>query len=534
MLAGKKEKKSFTAWIFFVGAVLAGGSAYLIYSIPLFTPRADEMIPSNDLLLFADIGSPTCPQKIADNTNSICSQRSEFLELFFEAYPERLATFVDSLAIATYKEPLNTENETSTILFLRIQDPKAAENFVLNYNSNNAPEQGIQKDVRYFSFSEGRKKTFIIWRGWLVIAPNTTFIDQLVAVKKQESPSLSSDNKYANLKTMDSSSLSRVFIRKEAAVLLEEQTQGFATFFGDFFPEILITLSASKDGLSVDIHARPTADIIPSETSENDFLKVFSTLPTEDTKLLVGFSRAAKEFTRIIKMIEEVDLSYSLFLQGKIQGFLTEYFDTKISLEYDIMPLLQNESVFALVQQEEVLVPVILAVVDDEEFAAAKQQKMRNALSNVATTFVPRILTHELEDGTQITEITGCNDCVTITTEATTNGEITFFSAENETGEKKTISLGRTGDIFAVSLQNNILAEIMQKSSSGNVSLPKITASIPKISQQKEIITFSPSVLNSFGIMPGNWISDFSLVTMLHSESENGWTLSTEGKFHGK
>jgi hypothetical protein len=503
----------------------------LVYSTPLLVPKAEEMIPGSDLVLFADIGKPDCSSQVAQNTSKICGYRSEFLHALFGDYPERLSVFSDSLALAIYLSPLEEKKNITPLLFLRIKDPKAAEAFVLSQSVGTTPQEGIENGVRYFTFSGLQSKTYLLWRGWLIVSPDTSFIQKLVSVKSGESNPLSHDSAYSVLKSMDDSSFSRVFVRKTGVAVLPEKWRSFAIPLTDFFPSALFSFSVDQYGLLFSFYSQPVSSSAVDSAKENAFPEIFSAFPKDQTKLISGFSDATAEFLRIMKMIEEVDLSFSLSLQGNIQGILTDYFDTEISLEFDILPLLKNEVAIAMIQNTDVFVPILVANVKDKAFITAKQEKMKRALSNVAATFVPRVVTHRLEDGTEITEITGCDDCVSIETESTDTSEITSFFAENEEGEVKNISFGRAGEYFAVSLDFGILQQTLDRLISSSEELPTIITDVPELSLEQEVFAVDPAVLQNYNIPFAEYFEEFSVVTALFSQNETGWKFSVRGKF---
>ncbi len=529
----KKEKNHSNLWLFLIGIILATGSAYLLFATPLLTPAAESIIPKEDLVFFADIGNPDCSSALAQKAPQICQRRSAYLYKIFGVYPERLTLFSDSLAVAAYSTISSSSTPYLPALFLRIKQSRNAEEFIRNQPGSESAIEGIEDGIRYYQFSQPQMRTILFWRGWLIITQDKTLLQKLLLVKRGQIPSFSGSGQYQELRLhSDASAESFAYVHSEPILqLIPPQVSALFRPLVDFFPGLILTFSQDDSGVTFRVTARGKEGIVGQpDTLPLQIDTLTSFLPKEKLVFIAGLKNLRKEVEHVLGTLEESDPAFSLYVYGKIQSFLRGYFGSQISLEYDILPLLENEILFAFAEVDNELSPFVLVSVEDSEFVAEKKKKMLLAVEKVVSRFVPRVFTHTLEDGTEIREVAGCDDCVHIENATVAGTEITSIIAENSDGEKKSISVAQSPLFLVLAQQYSLVEQALENSVNSSAS-SDLLAHIPDIDEQKEFFVMRKELFSFLPPAVSAALVDFSTLSVSHSQDSNIWKFTVHGEY---
>jgi hypothetical protein len=518
----RKEKKQYVWWLL-SGSIFFLGAIFLLLFTPLFTPSVDKILPGENILFFSHIGAPICAAQTKEKMPHICQLRDTFISQFSGLEPEQIVPFSDSFAIAQYKNIFPSKNSFSPSLFFRIKDSKSTKDFILKQVGIDSAVEKREKGIKSFHFSYPQNKEILFWRGWLIITTEEDMREKLLSVKRGDVTSLSQHEEYQYL-LKNSSPLKNSFIFFQSNTLehiLPSSATSFLQPIFDSFPHVLVNSIENKDSYSLQITAKNT--FYKAETKNRKKTTDLSfALPQKDTVLVVGAENARQEIEEVFEHIGQNDPAFSYFLQGKLKNALSDFFGTEISLEYDILPMLEENTLIALIKREgKVPIPVLLGSIKDPEFANKKEQKIMHALKNVTAHFVPRVVTHTLEDGSEIREIAGCEGCIQELEESIGEANVHSFVAESETGEKKELTIGKYKHFFVVSTESSTVRKIMENIQSKE-GIPTLLLNAPGIHKEKEFLLFYTEVLSHYpSLLPfSKYYSDFSLITASRSEGE--------------
>ena len=132
-------------------------------------------------------------------------------------------------------------------------------------------------------------------------------------------------------------------------------------------------------------------------------------------------------FQNLTKELEETDPAFSFFLWGRARALAQEWFGKEVDLENDILPLFEKE--WRLVRSRTFIRHCRFRKNGN---CARERKKMLCRTSKKAEYFVPRVLTHTLEDGTQIREIAACDGCVSVSSEEISGGTLDIFPQKTQ------------------------------------------------------------------------------------------------------
>lgn len=514
----KKREKKRLHWFVLVGIFLAVASGYLLYATPVFTSDAEDILPSDDVVAFAEIKTSFCSMNDLEKSPLFCEKAIGFYTSFFGISPARVGQFADTSVLVWYK-PLFLENKKIVqAQMFRVNNIRAARQFLTKEFPNITVHKQRKEGVEIYSVSP--EEIVFFWRGWIIFASDDSFIDMLAIVQDKESAPLSSESGLFQYRT--TTPFYAFFDTEAITPLLSGKMLSYLQPLFAFFPEFSVTGDFSSKGLTASVKAF-SRSALPSSTDTEKGFPLLSALPEDNLLLFFGVQNMREEIEKTFGYFEETDPAFAFSFHEEFQKLVQKMFGEKISLENDIFPLLEGESIFTLYAQEEKMIPVILADTNDAEFLEIKQKKMLEAAKAMAADFVPRVLTHMLPDNTEIKEITACEDCVRTEEESIDDASLTVFIAEKEGGETRTISFGILEDVFAFSQNKNLTKDVLSglQKNSAELSFPK----------KKEVLFFYPQALIEQGVGQMGMFSDFSRVLLQYETKDRMWTFSLEGEY---
>src|SRR6185295_2171185 len=169
---------------------------------------------------------------------------------------------------------------------------------------------------------------------------------------------------------------------------------------------------------------------------EGDFPELLSWVPPEAQAFFWG-NDLREDLVQGFEYFDAVDPTFSLTWQNLLRTESEKLFGTAVSWETDLLPLLEKEFVVGKTPNG------FYAVVQtgDEEFAQDKTEKLKNGLQKLVAHFVPRIISHQLADGTEISEVFPDEDAVSVTEEEKGGAKIFTIGADAVAGTSTRMSV---------------------------------------------------------------------------------------------
>lgn len=513
----EKRQKKRLHWFFLVGVLLTLFSGYLLYATPIFTPNAQQILPATDMISFVQIDHSFC-KKNTQKTPHLCEKYIQLFSRFSRFSPDEISSFSDISVLAWYHSPLKNKNLVQVKMF-RVTNMRAANDFLIQ-KYGNTTEKRVQKNkIETFFLGEGRGYAFF-YKGWLFLTPDN-FSSSVLAVSNNEAAAantLSVFSSFSHTKTFGFINTSQI------SYLLPLSLRPLTRFF----PEVIFSLKASQKNISLTLSSPAKNFSPPQIKKENTAFSLFSALPQDHLIALGAVHDLRSEVEYMLSYFEETDPAFAITLRSRLETFVHDIFGSSISLKNDVLPLAEGESAWALYTAEKGTNSLFVVDTTDATFLQTKREKMLNAAKKVVAQFIPRIVTHVLDDKTTIQEVVACDDCTNTEEETIANASITTVSATNTNGEKQEISLGVDKSLFALSANKSLLLQYFTNRQKGT-SAPEIATSFSDAEEQ-EILLFFPEKAEKLTPTIAQYFADFSIVAASYGQKENRWNLEIKAQ----
>lgn len=497
----KEEKPRSKAgyWLLPIGVFIVGGVGYLLTESTLFAADIGEIVPARNLTFYADLGSPDCTPQFRAHLPKLCDQKQRLLSTLTGNIPQRIALFSDRLAAVHYADLTGTLRDFSPTLFLRVTNPKQAETFIKNLDGAASATEENQQGTRIIHFQEPYARTVFFWKGWLVFSPQPDFPKLLADVKNGTSIAANNDAFLRGLAEKLPTGDLRLFMKSK--ILSHLLPVGAAPLL-DFVPEIGITIREEPSKIGITIATATPNTIFDQNRTGNEAMitSLVASLPTDDPLLLTTIRSPQQEIDWALSSLEKTDPAFAFFIRGQARQFLESLFGKGISLDTDILPLLENEFMLALYRNPagNGFSPLLAVDTEDRTFAEQKKGKLLAALQHAAANFVPRILEHVLEDGEVIREVAACDDCVQTEEEAVQEAELSTFVSEDQSGSRRSVSMGLLRDIFVFSTEKEKAKYFLQRLQEDTTAGNSLNTKFPAIDSHEEFLYLKPEILIPF------------------------------------
>lgn len=530
LIFGKKERKK-THWLLStaLGVSVIGASAYLLFSSPILAPAADEMLPGQNLRFYAESASLECSPSLRLKAPDLCKRQEELISAIVGDFPQRIAAFADRIAVASYT---TGEGTKPPVVALRLTNSREAERYLLSSGSFAAAKQETVEGVSVYLISEPLSRAVFFWRGWLVFAPDKGLIGQLVAVRQGQAPAARASELVSSLGArLPSGSDARLYA--DSAVLIPRLPASFAPL-GEFVPRVGITARQTSDKIVIEIAAQAPDLIAPSSDQPANQLKhLIEALPSEDLAAMAAISDFTQQLELVMAYFEKQDPAFALSLRGQAQQMIRTLFGEGISLETDILPLLANEVVLIASRPDDAktLAYALVAETGDGEFLLSKQEKLTTAFANAAARFVPRVLSHTLEDGTVIREVAACSDCVKTSSEQVGKGQLTNFEATDQSESTRALALGSLEGTLAAANHTEPVRRFLENRQKMGQKTPLFLLEIDNFDRLAEIFVLRPEKMVAERWPALAWLNAFETVVITRSDAEGGFLLTGQAYF---
>lgn len=447
----KKKKKMPSLWLgILFGTLLFGGGVVFVVFLPFFSPDAEDLLPAEHLILFADFESPSCQNTLGSVFPQWCEQQSQFIEQMTGILPDRAEVFSDEMVIAAYKNPFSEDNPFQFVGLFRVQSREHAETMLQKMGTSAPDVDGTS----VFQLEGEQQRIAFLSSGWLIVSDDPSFSHLVHNVRQGNTLSLGKSEEFTSPHfSASGDTLLRGFVTKD--LLLPLFPKSVSPQFEHVFRHVslfsfLVTQSKQNISAYFDIPL-PGVQNTFSNTSENNFPSL-----SQETGAVILANNFGELFQNLTKELEETDPAFSFFLWGRARALAQEWFGKEVDLENDILPLFEKGMAFWYVPEHS----FAIAGLGRTEIAPVKE-KMLAGLQKKAEYFVPRVLTHTLEDGTQIREIAACDGCVSVSSEEISGGTLDIFSAEDAEGNTRDLSLGHKENLFLVTNNTNLGSDIL-------------------------------------------------------------------------
>ncbi len=111
------------------------------------------------------------------------------------------------------------------------------------------------------------------------------------------------------------------------------------------------------------------------------------------------------QLNRILNIITKGEQNSRDFFDSLIQNFTQKYFGAETSFVNDILPLFENEFVFAIEKSDDQNAYKVVLELEDPENDALKIERLANSFARVGGVIQPKVVQHTLEDGTVYSEL---------------------------------------------------------------------------------------------------------------------------------
>ncbi|QQS59857.1 hypothetical protein IPN35_03240 [Candidatus Peregrinibacteria bacterium] len=460
-ILGKKEKKKRPPlWISILfGSLLFGGALWILLLTPFLSPSAENLLPAEGVVFFADFESPSCQNTLGTSFPLWCQKQSELLEKLTGVLPIRAENFANKMVIAAYKNPISKENPLQFVGLFRLKNQqfhKKEEEIVKQLGGGLAQQNSEKSSDVIFEFGEeGNQKRGFFQNGWLIVSDDPVFLSRIQDVHSGSAVSLGEAD---------------VFSSSHFPSMGEAFVHGFLTkdFLFPLIPENIASQAehvfrhASSLSFAVGYSNGTVSGSfdIPLETMNSHFS--FSSeekgisFPSQEKGITLVANHFGKLFQSLTQELEKTDPAFSFFLWGRARALSQDWLGKEIDFENDILPLFEKGMALWYVPKNS----LIVAGVGTEDISL-KKEKMLAGLKQKAERFIPRIITHTLEDGTQIREIAACTDCISVVSEEIQGGTLDIFSAEDAEGKKMELSLGEKKNVFLIANDTVLAKDIL-------------------------------------------------------------------------
>jgi hypothetical protein len=518
-----------------IGLVVILSSGVLVFSTNVLTPSAETLLPSSRLLAFSKLEKPDCSTFMAESLRSLCIKRAELITSLTTANPQRIETFANKVAMAFYNSPSGSSPAPETVVMFRVHNKGEAERFLDYRLQQFGGEEQYFGSTKALVFDQPKTHVVFFWSGWLVFADSGEVVNSMQSVKDDLAPSLAQDTEYLKSTDEFNDAQAIVYLPQDAILQLFSPNQrGVLKPALELYKSFTVGYSEQNNRAIVEVLARTDLSQLSPEQTNTDstIADDIALFPSENLAVLAAADSMTEQIEKVLQEIEKTDPAFAIFLRGRARALLAEFAGDSISLDMDILPLLSEEAVVAMYNYPDSSRTSFAAFAKhaDGEFVRAKYESLVESLTQKSAEFVPQILTHRLDDGTEIKEIVACDDCVQVTQSATGGVERTTIKVGDFDGEMYEIQVAKyENNLVASNSQEVFDAVLAALAANIDVSVTELTAQMPK-GRIDEVLIIDPQ--NVTGFIPNTLrgiVADFALMYITSELTEQGMLYRLEG-----
>lgn len=223
-------------------------------------------------------------------------------------------------------------------------------------------------------------------------------------------------------------------------------------------------------------------------SSQENYSSELSKYIDENAYMFWGGKNLDSGMKRFVEIFADADPKAITAFENLLENYIHKYLGPEISFQEDVGPLFRNEYAFAIEGYEDINAYKILIELENPEEQALKIQEIADNFSTIGAIFEPRVVTHELEDGTKSKEIIAVPE--EITRSQSEYQEKTIYELQmgnNDWGIYYAIS----GDLAIIATHPQAVKNALDLQKNGGKSLNSSTAFSEQI---KPVLEFSDEI----------------------------------------
>ncbi len=417
----ENKKKIFAGMFVVIMIAILAFVAFLLFQKAFRAQPIAKFLPAQNTVATLEINSNPTHHQITKAVNLLKnhSQYSkdslkEYVEKRFDLDYERdLSLWLGrSLGMAILN--FDDANGINIVYFTEFISKSNLETFL---RENTVEEEGY-KDYRMYFYDDSFHMTKVA--DYLFIAENKDALKKIIDSREKREPVLYGSSKYRRIdNNLPLGKLAFAYINYEAV----------DDAFFKHFPAL------SEQGLSMRV-VRPLMDSFKAEgialvaMDDNFAIQSFLSLSDQVVDQTATYLSAQKKYRadllgyvppevvafwggenletqakRLIKVVSGGDLLYISGFETLMKNYVEKYFGADIDLEEDIFPIVRNEFLIVLEEDEDEKIYKLIANLNENQSAAVKVHEIAEKFAELGAIFEPKVVEHTLPDGTVGREI---------------------------------------------------------------------------------------------------------------------------------
>lgn len=480
------------AGLFFlvIGILMTLFSAILIYSYVFSPEKIENILPEKNLVAFVSLSELEIPENIKLKDAKIQDKFDKFLSFYLGVdIVESNHWRGDRASVAIYN---NSKNKSfDWIVLLEIAKQKEASDFLNTLASDIQQLQFDQKENLKIVNYLNRDLSCTFLEGYLVCTNKSSdFFDNYLDAKSGNQTFIanSSDYQRAIAQLPPNNWIKLYFLPNKAIDIFSNSAISLKPFIENI-KSAVISVKESKNFIEFTIFAlkeNPDPEFSKNISDPERYKNLANLLP-KNTLLFLQGKNTEDSIDYAFDQISLKDPAFKDFVLLRLRAIIMDYFGEELSLDNDIIPLLSDDFLVGITNDNSNnLIPFLVLRTDDEIFAEAKRQKLASGLEHMASKFAPNVVTYPLADNSEIKEVFPNNNALKRIEEDIADGIITFIIVNGEDDHSTKVALGRKKEILIISSDMDVVKDIIQK-----IDLPESRRDNSDLFFDFPIMTFS-------------------------------------------
>jgi len=380
---------------------------YFLYFQITVPKNVDEILPSEKIILLAELSTPEFADFVEDNSVF----KENFLRPFIQGYLNQdLAEFNEQarkwlgakMAFAVYALDQNKDVKRY-YLFLENNSQRNSLAFLhsLGLQEEELTKENYQNsDILSFSQSLNLSCSFLY--GYLVCSNESQALKDLIDFNQGELGFLNNLTSYTKVKN----NLPKTAGGKLYFDLQRINFNEYEIFLGPLKEYLLdggITLTQINQGIRLNTYLSFEKGLVNtgSVVTKNNLDRF---IYAKNMGIYLGGTNFTGSFQQILKLWEKASPYFNIIIEGMLRARMTNYFGTELSLEEDLYELFKNDYAFEVDFFPLPQLKIVLSV-DDREKAKSILEKMFEGVYAKSEKYKTEKKDTELTEGIFVTEL---------------------------------------------------------------------------------------------------------------------------------